>query len=96
MPRCSRYRTKTGRITRLRAKCSSPMKAGVSAETGGGRVGGRRQHRGALRPLVPDSSRRLIEPGMRFSRTRLTDVLRRWHSASPATAGWAAARRRCR
>jgi hypothetical protein len=33
MPRCSRYRTKTGRITRPRAECSSPLKAGVSAET---------------------------------------------------------------
>jgi hypothetical protein len=37
-----------------------------------------------------------IEPCMRFSRTRLTDVLRRWHSASPARACSPWARRRSR
>jgi hypothetical protein len=71
--------------------------AGVSrdAAVAVGSAGGA-WRRGALWPLAPDSSRRLIEPGMRFSRTRLTDVLRRRRSVSPATAGWAAARRRCR
>jgi hypothetical protein len=37
-----------------------------------------------------------IEPCVRFSRTRLTDVLHRRHSASPARAGWAVAQRRSR
>jgi len=39
------------------------------------------------------SSRRRIEPGVRFSRTRLTDILDRRHSGvSLATAGWVVAR----
>ena len=43
--------------------------------------------RGNVCPTGLVSSRRRIEPCMRFSRTRLTDALHRWHSAFPATTG---------
>jgi hypothetical protein len=59
------------------------------------RVGGRRQRRAAMGRLVPGSSRRHLEPCVRFSRTRLSDVLHRRHSAMPASPGWVWARRRC-
>ena len=36
-----------------------------------------------------------VEPCMRFSRTRLTDVLHRRCSAWPARPGWVWVRRRC-
>jgi hypothetical protein len=49
---------------------------------------GRREAPGSARRmlarLVPVSSRRHIDPCMRFSRTRLTDALHHRHSACPA------------
>jgi len=60
-------------------------------QPGHGRVGGRRQRRAD----EPTDARFLpppIEPCMRFSLTRLTDVLHRRHSAWPATAGSAVER----
>jgi hypothetical protein len=47
-----------------------------------GSAGGARAARRSRLALV--SSRRHFDPCMRFSRTRLTDVLHRRHSASPA------------
>jgi hypothetical protein len=61
------------------------------------RVGGRRLGRAAvLSPTGLVSSRRHLEPCVRFSRTRLSDVIHRLHSASPARPGWAGVRRRFR
>ena len=55
------------------------------------RRSGRREAPGSVRlvlaRLVPVSSRRRVDPCMRFSRTRLTDVLHRRHSAWPASPG---------
>jgi putative transposase len=60
------------------------------------RVGGRRRGRAVNYPTGPVSSRRLIEPCMRFSLTRLTDALHRRHSADPATTVAAVGQRRSR
>ena len=55
------------------------------------RRSGRREAPGSVRlvlaRLVPVSSRRRVDPCMRFSRTRLTDVLHRRYSAWPASPG---------
>jgi hypothetical protein len=55
------------------------------------RRSGRREAPGSVRlvlaRLVPVSSRRRVDPCMRFSRTRLTDVLHRRHSTLPASPG---------
>jgi hypothetical protein len=63
--------------------CCLRLMGSVSHDKGGGRVGGRRRGRTGL-PTGLVSSGRRIEPCMRFSRTRLSDVLDRWHSASRA------------
>ena len=61
---------------------------GVAVGSAGG-AGAARSSRLALFPPAAD-----IEPCMRFSRTRLPDVLRRWAFSVPvATAGWVVARR---
>jgi hypothetical protein len=57
------------------------------------RRSGRREAPGSVRlvlaRLVPVSSRRRVDPCMRFSRTRLTDVLHRRRSTWPASPeGW--------
>jgi hypothetical protein len=74
-------------------QCSFESNATVRPPGGGGRVGGRRLRRVLARlawfPPAAD-----IEPCMRFSRTRLPDVLHRGAFSVPvATAGWVVARR---
>jgi hypothetical protein len=67
------------------------------APPGRGRVGGRRPRRAAVRArLALVSSRRRIDPCERFSRTRLTDVLHRRHSATRTRPGWVWGRQRFR
>jgi hypothetical protein len=62
-----------------------------------GGVGGRRPRRAAVRArLALVSSRRRIDPCERFSRTRLTDVLHRRHSATRSRPGWVWERQRFR
>ena len=78
-------------VYRLSLERSSAQALSLDGQSGraedaghGWRVGGRRLvPRGSGR-LVPVSSRRHVDPCMRFSRTRLTDALHRRHSALPA------------
>jgi hypothetical protein len=65
-------------------RCRSHSPSGHQSEPADlWRVGGRRLGRTAL-PTGLVSSRRHIEPCMRFSRTRLTDAFHRRHSVGPA------------
>src|SRR6266852_7285528 len=64
--------------------CSDQVTPSTTSESlGTRRVGGRRPVPRGRSRLVPVSSRRHLEPCVRFSRTRLTDVLHRRHSAVP-------------
>jgi transposase len=61
------------------------------------RFPGRLRHPSDLDPVLrPVSSPRHLDPGMRFSRTRLTDAVHRRHSASPASPERAWGRQRSR
>ena len=70
----------------FREQASDPTEVAVGSAGGAGAV---RSCRLAWFPPAAD-----IEPCMRFSRTRLPDVLHRWAFSVPvATGGWVAARR---
>ena len=76
----------------LRRLADSGLQVVASLAREDGRVGGRRQHRAAWAGWVASFLPPPIEPGMRFSRTRLTDVFHRRHSACRATPGSGAGR----
>ncbi len=85
-PRATRPVGGPAELSRFRSglRCNRPdARAGFPARC---RVGGRRQRRAAV-PTGQVSSRRHLEPCMRFSRTRLSDVLHRRHSAAPVGVG---------
>jgi len=76
----------------LRRLADNGLQVAASLAREDGRVGGRRQHRAAWAGWVASFLPPPIEPGMRFSRTRLTDVFHRRHSACRATPGSGAGR----
>ena len=73
----------------------SEQKSGGLVEVAVGSAGGAWAARPGRLAWFPPAAD--IEPCMRFSRTRLPDVLHRWAFSVPlATAGWVEARRRFR
>ena len=84
----------------IRVATSSTWRSSTMAlplpDRGMGGWSGRREAPGPCGFVSPTglvSSRRHLEPCMRFSRTRLSDVLHRRHSAIPSRPGGAWARR---